>query len=102
MLFSFSVCFCFSPVRFGVDVSNESDIKIKNIEDQYLSIDEQVKKKNPVYLLYFGYQQIRQAAPLETYGFKVFQNLLFCTIQFNCLLSIDRVILSNACSILVA
>jgi hypothetical protein len=64
MLFSFPVCFCFSPVISGVDVSNESDIKINNIEDQYLSIDEQVKKKNPGYLLYFGYQQIRQAAPL--------------------------------------
>jgi hypothetical protein len=62
-MFSFSVCFSFSPVGSGVDVSNESDIKIDNTEDQYLSIDEQVKKNNPGYL-YFGYQQTRQAAPL--------------------------------------
>jgi hypothetical protein len=33
-------------------VSNESDIKIYNTEDQYLSIYEQVKKKNPGYLFY--------------------------------------------------
>jgi hypothetical protein len=59
----FLVCFSFSPVGSGVDVSNESDIKIDNTEDQYLSIGEQVKKKNPRYL-YFGYQQTRQAAPL--------------------------------------
>jgi hypothetical protein len=36
---SFSV-FCFSPVGSGVDVSNESDIKINNTDDQYLSINE--------------------------------------------------------------
>jgi hypothetical protein len=43
MLFLFR-CFCFSPVGSGVDVSNESDIKIDQMEDQYLYIDEQVKK----------------------------------------------------------
>jgi hypothetical protein len=79
----------------------EQQHRVDNTEDQYLSIDEQVKKKNPGYLFYFGYQQTRQATPLWTYGFKVFQNLLFCTTRFNCLLSIDRVILSNACSILL-
>jgi hypothetical protein len=31
-------------------VSNEPDVKITNINDQYLSINEQVKKKNPGYL----------------------------------------------------
>jgi hypothetical protein len=46
------VCFCFSPVGSGVDVSNESDVKINNTEDQYLSINEQVKKKNPGYFYY--------------------------------------------------
>jgi hypothetical protein len=45
------------PVGSGADVSNEFDIKIDNIDEQYLSINEQVKKKNPRYLLYFGYQQ---------------------------------------------
>jgi hypothetical protein len=50
MLFLFPLCFCFSPVGTGVDVSNESDVKIDNTEDQYLSIDEQVKKKNLGYL----------------------------------------------------
>jgi hypothetical protein len=48
---SFPVCFCFSPVGSGVDV------KINNTDDQYLSVKEQVKKKNPGYLYYFGYQQ---------------------------------------------
>jgi hypothetical protein len=83
-------------------VSNESDFRIDNTDNQYLSINEQVKKKNPGYLFYFGYQQIRQAAPPLNLSFKVFENLLFCTTRFNCLLSIDRVILSNACSIIVA
>jgi hypothetical protein len=52
MLSFFPVCFYFSPVGSGVDVSNESDIKIDNTEDQYLPINEQVKKKNPGYLSY--------------------------------------------------
>jgi hypothetical protein len=38
-------------------VSNASDVRIDNIGDQYFSIDEQFKKKNPGYLFYFGYQQ---------------------------------------------
>jgi hypothetical protein len=50
MLFSFLVCFYFSPVGSRVDVSNESDVKNNNTSDQYLSINEQVKKKNPEYL----------------------------------------------------
>jgi hypothetical protein len=33
-------------------VSNEFDVKINNTEDQYLFIDEQVKKKNPGYLFF--------------------------------------------------
>jgi hypothetical protein len=45
-------CFCFSLVGSGVDVSNEFDIKIDHTEDQYLSINEQVKKDNPGYLFY--------------------------------------------------
>jgi hypothetical protein len=45
--FPFPVCFCFSPVGSGVDVSNASDINIDDTEDQCLSIDEQLKKKNP-------------------------------------------------------
>jgi hypothetical protein len=28
------VCFCFSPVGSGVHVSNESDVKIDNIDEQ--------------------------------------------------------------------
>jgi hypothetical protein len=50
--FPFPVSFCFSPVGSGVDVSNESDVKINNTDDQYLSINEQVKKENLGYLLY--------------------------------------------------
>jgi hypothetical protein len=45
-------------------VSNESDVKINNTDDQYLFIDEQVKKKNPGYLLCFGYQQQGKQPPL--------------------------------------
>jgi hypothetical protein len=62
--FSFPVWFCFSPVGSRVDVSNESDVKINNTEDQYLFINEQVKKKNPGYLFYFGYQQQGKQPPL--------------------------------------
>jgi hypothetical protein len=53
-------------------------------------------------IYFFGYQQQGKQPPLWTYGFKVYQNLLFCTTRFNCLLLVDRVILSNACFILVA
>jgi hypothetical protein len=56
-------CVSASPVGSRVDVSNESDVKIDNTEDQYLSINEKVKKENPGYLFYFGYQQTRQADP---------------------------------------
>jgi hypothetical protein len=65
MLFSFPVCFCFSPVGSGVDVSNESDIKIDNIVDQYLSIDEQVKKKNPRFLFYMVINNKASSPPSE-------------------------------------
>jgi hypothetical protein len=53
--FPFPVCFCFSPVGSGVDVSNESDVRINidDSEDQYLSIDIQFKKKNPEDLFLF-------------------------------------------------
>jgi hypothetical protein len=43
MLSFFLVCFCFSPVGTGVDVRNESDVKINNIDISF-------KKKNPGYL----------------------------------------------------
>jgi hypothetical protein len=52
------------PVGSGVDVSNGSDVKFDNADDQYLSINEQVKKKNPGYLFYFGYQQQGKQPPL--------------------------------------
>jgi hypothetical protein len=63
--FSFLVCFCFSPVGSGVDGSIEPDVKINNIDDQYLSIDEQVKKENPGYLFYLVInKQGKQPPPL--------------------------------------
>jgi hypothetical protein len=83
-------------------VSNESDIKIDHTEDQYLSINEQVKKENPGYLFYLVINNKASSPPPLNLCFKVSQNLLFCTTWFNCLLSIGRVNLSNACSILVA
>jgi hypothetical protein len=82
-------------------VSNESDVKIGNIDDKYLSINEPVKKKHPGYLIFLAINN-KASSPTLNLCFKVFQNLLFCTTQFNCLLSIDRVNLSNACSIFVA
>jgi hypothetical protein len=81
-------------------MSNASDINIDDTEDQYLSIDEQVKKKNPGYLFYLVINKQGKQPPLNL-CFKVFQNLLFCITRFNCLLSIGRVNLSNARSILV-
>jgi hypothetical protein len=51
--FPFPVCFCFSPVGSGVEVSNESDINNDDIEDQYLSIHVLFKKKNPEDLILF-------------------------------------------------
>jgi hypothetical protein len=47
------VCFYFSLVGSGVDVSNEPDVEINNIEDQYLSINVLFKKKNPEDLFLF-------------------------------------------------
>jgi hypothetical protein len=64
MLSFFPVCFYFSPVESGVDVSNEFDIKIDHTEDQYLSIDEQVKKKNPGYLYSLVIKNKARSPPL--------------------------------------
>ena len=49
-------CFCFFPVGFGVDVSNDSEIESEieddNTKDEYLIIDEQVNHKIPkIYIL---------------------------------------------------
>jgi hypothetical protein len=60
-------------------VSNESDVKINNTEDQYLSINEQVKKKNPGYLLYFGYQQQGKQPPSKPMVSKYFKTYYFAT-----------------------
>jgi hypothetical protein len=64
MLSFFPVCFYFSPVGSGVDVSNDSDVNIGDTEDQYLSIDIKFKKKNPEDLFLFWLSTTRQAAPL--------------------------------------
>jgi hypothetical protein len=82
-------------------VSNEPDVKINNTDNQYLSINEQVKKKNPGYLFYLVINYKASSPPSEP----MFQSIskftiLYHTVQLS--LSIDRVILSNACSILVA
>jgi hypothetical protein len=76
----FPVCFYFISAGSRVDVSNESDVKIDNTEDQYLSIDVQVKKKNPGYL-YFGYQQNKASSPpSEPMVSKYFKTYYFCNI----------------------
>jgi hypothetical protein len=64
MLFSFPAFFCFSLVGSGVDVSNDSDVKINNIDEQYLSIDEQVKKKKSGYLFYLVINKQGKQPPL--------------------------------------
>jgi hypothetical protein len=97
--FPFLVCFCFSLVGSRVDVSNESDVKINNTDDQYLSIDVRLKK-NPEDL--FGLSK-KKARITSFICFPSFQLLVttYC-IRFKCLLSIVRVILSIACFPLVA
>jgi hypothetical protein len=64
MLFSFLVCFYFIPVGSGVDVSNASDVKINTTDDQYLSINEQVKK-DPGYLFYLVVNNKASSPPLN-------------------------------------
>jgi hypothetical protein len=60
----FPVCFCFFPVGSGVDVSN--DIESTTPEDQYLSIDEQVKKKNPdIYFIWLSTNKASSLPPLN-------------------------------------
>jgi hypothetical protein len=70
-------CVFASPVGSGVDVSNESDIKIYNTEDQYLSIDEQVKKKNPEYQFYLVIDKQGKQPPAEPMVLKYFKTYYF-------------------------
>jgi hypothetical protein len=77
MLSFFPVCFYFSPVGSGVDVSNVSDVKINNIDDQYLSIDEQFKKKNPGYLFYLVINNKASSPPSEPMVSKYFKTYYF-------------------------
>jgi hypothetical protein len=65
----FLVCLFFFPVGSGVDVSNEFDVKINNTDDQYLSINEQVEKKNPRCLFYLVINKQGKQPP---YGSTVF------------------------------
>jgi hypothetical protein len=71
------MCFCFSPVGSGVDVSN--DIESTTPEDQYLSIDEQVKKTNPGYLFYFVINNKASSPPSEPMISKYFKTYYFAT-----------------------
>jgi hypothetical protein len=82
---SFLVCFCFSPVGSGVDVSNESDVKIDNIDDQYLSINEQVKKENPGYLFYLVINNKASSPPPSEPMFQRISKLtiLYHTVQLS-------------------
>jgi hypothetical protein len=57
--------FLLLPVGSGVDVSNEPDVKINNTDDQYLSINEQVKKKNPGYLFFMVINNKASSPPLN-------------------------------------
>jgi hypothetical protein len=73
------VCFYFFPVGSGVDVSNESNVKIDHPEDQYLSINEQVKKKNPGYLFYLVVNKQGKQPPSEPMISKYFKTYYFAT-----------------------
>jgi hypothetical protein len=75
--FSFPVCFCFSPVGSGVDVSIEPDVKINNTDDQYLSINEQVRKKNPGFLFYLVINKQGKQPPSEPMVLKYFKTYYF-------------------------
>jgi hypothetical protein len=46
-------------------VSNASDVKINTTDDQYLSINEQVKKKNPRFLFYLVINNKASSPPLN-------------------------------------
>jgi hypothetical protein len=58
-------------------VSNESDIKIDNTKDQYLFIDEQVKKKNPGFLFYLVINNKASSPPSEPMVLKYFKTYYF-------------------------
>jgi hypothetical protein len=73
----FLVCFYFFPVGSGVDVSN--DIELITPEDQYLSIDELVKKKNHGYLFYLVINNKASSPPSEPMVSKYFKTYYFAT-----------------------
>jgi hypothetical protein len=56
--------FVLLPLGSGADVSNDSDVKIDNIEDQYLSVNEQDEKNNPGYLFYLVINNKASSPPL--------------------------------------
>jgi hypothetical protein len=59
----FSVCFCFSPVGSGVDVSNEYDIKIYNTGGPILVHQCTSQEGEPWISFLFGYQQQGKQPP---------------------------------------
>jgi hypothetical protein len=58
-------------------VSNEFDIKIDHMEDQYLSINEQVKKENHGYLFYLVINKQGKQPPSEPMVLKYFKTYYF-------------------------
>jgi hypothetical protein len=50
---------------------------VGNIDDQYLSIDEQVKKKNPGYLFYLVINKQGKQPPSEPMVLKYFKTYYF-------------------------
>jgi hypothetical protein len=58
-------------------VSNESDIKIDHMEDQYLSLNEQVKKENLGYLFYLVINNKASSPPSESMVLKYFKTYYF-------------------------
>jgi hypothetical protein len=76
---SLSGVFLFLPVGSRVDVSNEFGIKIDHTEEQYLSINEQVKKENPRYHFIWLSTNKASSPPSEPMVLKYFKTYYFAS-----------------------
>jgi hypothetical protein len=64
MLFLFR-CVSTSPGRIRSWCEQRADVKINNTDDQYMSINEEVKKKNPEYLFFLVINNKASSPPSE-------------------------------------
>jgi hypothetical protein len=73
----FLVCFCFSPVGSGVDVSNEYDIKIYNTGGPILVHQWTSQEEESWISILFGYQQQGKQPPSQPMISKYFKTYYF-------------------------